>query len=212
MTKIEAVEIIGGNLSKASKMPCGSFSLSAFDCVTGSKLAKVKGSICNKCYARRGNYLFPSYRKSSIKKINSINNKNWAKAIIKLIRIQALENDTNYFRWFDSGDLQKGMLKNIFEVCRATPEITHWLPTHESKMINDEIVKLGEEVPSNLIIRLSAPMVDGSPPKSWTYTSTVHKLKPSIGFECPAKYQDNKCLDCRACWDKDIKNISYSYH
>lgn len=212
MKRIEAVEIVGGNLSKANKMPCGSYSLSAFDCVTGSKLAKIEGSVCNKCYARRGNYLYKKYRNTATKKLNSIHNPDWVNAMVKLIQIQALENDTNYFRWFDSGDLQKGMIKNIFKVCELTPDIMHWLPTHEAKLINDEIVKLGEKVPSNLIIRLSAGMVDDAPPKSWEHTSTVHKHKDAIGFECIAKDQGNKCLNCRACWDPKIKNISYGYH
>lgn len=193
-------------------MPCGSYSLSAFDCVTGSKLAKIEGSVCNKCYARRGNYLYKKYRKTATRKLNNINNPQWVEAMVKLIQIQALENDTNYFRWFDSGDLQKGMLKNIFKVCELTPHIRHWLPTHEAKIIKDEIIKLGEKPPSNLIIRLSAGMVDDVPPKSWTHTSTVHKHQNAIGFECIAKHQANKCLDCRACWDSNIKNISYGYH
>ena len=180
MKLIEAKEITGG-LSRTSKLECGSFSLSAFDCVTGSKLAKVKDSVCNKCYARRNSY-------------------------------QALENDTNLFRWFDSGDLQKGMLAKIVEVCKLTPEIKHWLPTHEAGMIIKDKEKLGGKLPANLIIRLSASMIDGNPPKSWEYSSTVHKKTKPIGFLCKSKEQGGKCLDCTACWNKDIKNISYMQH
>lgn len=211
MKLIEAKEITGG-LSRTSKLECGSFSLSAFDCVTGSKLAKVKDSVCNKCYARRNTYLYPSVKTAQARRIKKLNSPSWAEAMVKLIRIQALENDTNLFRWFDSGDLQEGMLAKIVEVCKLTPEIKHWLPTHEASMIIKDKEKLGGKLPANLIIRLSASMIDGNPPKSWEYSSTVHKKTEPIGFLCKAKDQGGKCLDCTACWDKDIKNISYMQH
>jgi hypothetical protein len=211
MKLIEAKEITGG-LSRTSKLECGSFSLSAFDCVTGSKLAKVKDSVCNKCYARRNSYLYPSVKTAQARRIKKLNNPNWAEAMVKLIRIQALENDTNLFRWFDSGDLQEGMLAKIVEVCKLTPEIKHWLPTHEASMIIKDKEKLGGKLPANLIIRLSASMIDGNPPKSWEYSSTVHKKTNPIGFLCKSKEQGGKCLDCTACWNKDIKNISYMQH
>ena len=211
MKLIEAKEITGG-LSRTSKLECGSFSLSAFDCVTGSKLAKVKDSVCNKCYARRNTYLYPSVKTAQARRIKKLNSPSWAEAMVKLIRIQALENDTNLFRWFDSGDLQEGMLAKIVEVCKLTPEIKHWLPTHEASMIIKDKEKLGGKLPANLIIRLSASMIDGNPPKSWEYSSTVHKKTEPVGFLCKAKDQGGKCLDCTACWDKDIKNISYMQH
>lgn len=212
MDKITAVNITGGGLSRTSKLGCASFSISAFECKTGSKLAKVKGSVCNKCYARRGSYLYSNVKTAQANRLKAINHPDWVNAMVKLIRIQALENDKNLFRWFDSGDLQAGMLKQIVEVCKRTPEIRHWLPTHEAKMLNKEYIELGEALPDNLIIRLSAPMIDGKPPKAWKYTSTVNKNTDVIGFTCKSKQQEGKCLDCTACWDKSIKNIGYLYH
>ena len=41
-------------LSRTSKMPCESISLDARQCKTGSKLAKIPGSVCNGCYALKG--------------------------------------------------------------------------------------------------------------------------------------------------------------
>jgi len=55
-------------------------------------------------------------------------------------------------------------------------------------------------------------MIDGEPLKSFRWTSTVHdKIKP-IGHDCPSRFQQNKCMDCRACWDKRVKNVSYHKH
>ena len=42
----EALKIIGGRLSKPSKMPGWSIGLPAKECKTGGKLQQVKGSVC----------------------------------------------------------------------------------------------------------------------------------------------------------------------
>ena len=51
--------------------------------------------------------------------------------------------------------------------------------------------------------------VDGNPGNAWSQSSTVvTDGAPS----CMAPTQGGKCLDCRACWNKDIKNVSYGKH
>ena len=54
----EALKIIGGSLSKPSKMPGWSIGLPAKECKTGGKLQKVQGSVCYDCYALKGCYVF----------------------------------------------------------------------------------------------------------------------------------------------------------
>jgi hypothetical protein len=67
MLKIQAMEIIGGDLSATTKMPCKSFNLPAWECKTGSKLAKIPGTVCHGCYAMKGNlYKIPISQKGSI--------------------------------------------------------------------------------------------------------------------------------------------------
>ena len=34
----------------------------------------------------------------------------------------------------------------------------------------------------------------------------------SKGKECPAYKQEGECKDCRACWDRRIKTVSYKEH
>jgi len=46
MKTAEALKIIGGSLSKPSKMPGWSIGLPAKECKTGGKLQAVKGSVC----------------------------------------------------------------------------------------------------------------------------------------------------------------------
>ena len=103
------------------------------------------------------------------------------------------------------------MLKKIVMICQNTLKIKHWLPTREVKIVKDYL-KIYKKFPKNLVVRVSAPMVDGKPLKSFRWTSTVHsKIKP-IGHDCPARFQQNKCMDCRACWDKRVRNVSYHKH
>ena len=48
-----AKQIVGSDLGHASKMPTKTWGISAKDCITGSKLSKILGSICAKCFAMR---------------------------------------------------------------------------------------------------------------------------------------------------------------
>jgi len=109
------------------------------------------------------------------------------------------------FRWHDSGDLQSSWhLKRIFEVCEATPETSHWLPTREAKFLPLST----DSIPKNLIIRMSSHMIDQKPVKFWPWTSTV-----STGsFTCPASKQGNQCKSCRNCWSREVANVSYPKH
>ena len=135
------------------------------------------------------------------------NIKDWRHpACARAMAIQINSKKVKYFRWHDSGDVQNlDHLRKIFEVCRLTPEIRHWMPTREA-WTKDYL----NECPENLIIRFSAPMVDQAAPASWPHTSTV-STKPEART-CPAPDQGNSCADCRACWDKSVKNICYGEH
>jgi len=46
-------------LSNTSKMPCKSWGIPATKCITGKKLNKIAGSVCNGCYALKGAYSWP---------------------------------------------------------------------------------------------------------------------------------------------------------
>jgi|TARA_Y100000033_G_C2715633_1_gene95629 hypothetical protein len=212
MNKNQAIEIVGSGLSDTSKMPSKSFNLSALDCITGSKLVDVEGSVCNGCYALNGNYQRYKLPQKMKHKTSKVNNPFWVEAMLYLIKYQGNKKDKNYFRWHDSGDLQSvEHLAKIVEVCEKTPNIKHWLPTREYKIVTD-FLKVGT-IPNNLIIRLSAHMVDTKPPKIKNInTSSVHDNSDFFGVECESYKQNNECLDCRKCWDKSISNISYKKH
>lgn len=196
------LEAITGTLSKPGKMPGFSYGIPAKECKTGSKLAKIKGSVCYNCYALKGMYRFKNVQAAQYNRLKSINKPGWVNAMAAQINSKKVK----YFRWHDSGDVQdlKHLLK-IFRVCKKTPDVKHWMPTREAWTKN-----YLHRAPDNLTIRFSGQMVDASPVKSWPNTSTV-TTNPELAT-CPAPKQGNKCLDCRACWDKSVKNIAYYEH
>ena len=199
MLKKEAKEITGG-LSAPSKMPGPAYNLPATQCITGAKLVKVPGSVCHGCYALKGRYRFTNVRMALARRLESLKHPRWVEAMTVLIKGEP------WFRWHDSGDLQGAAhLKQIFEVCNRTPETRHWLPTREARILN---LMDPDIIPPNLIIRMSSHMIDQKPVKFWPWTSTVS----TGGKTCPAADQGNQCKDCRACWDRSVKNVTYPKH
>ena len=80
----EAEDIVGG-LSKPSKMPGWSISISAKRCHVGSKLRKVKGSTCEKCYACKGMYNFPNVVEAMERRYNALFDSRWVAAMAYVI-------------------------------------------------------------------------------------------------------------------------------
>ena len=204
----EALDFVGG-LSSPSKMPCFSYGISAYRCQTGAKLVDVVGSTCSDCYALKGFYgdWNTNLHKAHQKRYEAMQNPDWVSAMVFLITRKGMD----YFRWHDSGDLQSFQhLLNLVTIAEQCPGTSFWLPTREKKYINQYQKAFGD-FPANLIVRVSATMVDE---KAGDYqnTSTVHQDKAPIGHACNAPAQAGKCLDCRACWDKSIQNISYAKH
>lgn len=219
MTKAEATRITGG-LSYPSKMPEAAYNLPASACNVGSRLVHTDGSVCRDCYAadelawlrlkaiwRMSRYATPHVKAAMERRLAAIHHPRWIEAMVVLLA------GTKHFRWHDSGDVQGPKhLLDICEVCWRTPNTKHWLPTKEYAVLR-ELVREGVPFPPNLVIRLSAAMVDGKPPRFWRWTSTVSKGDlPILGRRCPAPQQGGECRDCRACWDKRVPNIDYHYH
>ena len=200
MKTSEALKIIGGSLSKPSKIPGWSIGLPAKECKTGGNLQKVPGSVCFDCYAMKGCYVFKVVQDAQYRRLKAIKSQNWVEAMAHLIN----SKKPDVFRGHDSGDVQDlDHLNKIYEVCKLTPRKRHWMPTREA-WIKDHV----NRAPDNLIIRFSMPMIDQEPAGSWSHTSTV----VTSGASCPAPNQGNECKDCRNCWNKEIKNISYGQH
>lgn len=204
----EAKTLTGGGLGYPSKMPGTSYGISARACITGAKLASVAGSVCEGCYALKGNYIYSSVQKAHAARLASIANPAWTPAIVALLEASG----TSHHRWHDSGDLQSVQhLTKIAAVAALTPAVKHWLPTRELSIVKAYMAQ-GGTIPKNLVVRVSATMVDGAATKAWPHTSGVHTAKPKRGRVCPAPTQGNVCGECRACWSPRVAHVSYHKH
>ena len=206
MWKVKTADALVGGLSAPSKMPCKSFSISAFECITGSRLRKIAGSVCSKCYALKGRYVFPNVQAALARRLTAL-----SRALVSepfraefVSAMSFLIGRDKFFRWHDSGDLQsKAHFKLICDIARATPDTMHWLPTKEAKFVQGDI-------PANLIVRLSAPHIDQPAPASFAHTSTV--VSDRAQATCRAFERGGKCGPCRMCWNPEIKNVAYYQH
>ena len=213
MSKKQAGSVCG-SLTSTTKMPCRSYSLPTEACITGFKMSKIKGSICNSCYADKGFYKMyeNNIKPAQFSRLDSINGEFWVSGMVAHI------GKDPFFRFHDSGDLQSlEHLEKIVAVCLATPKTRHWLPTREYGTIKQFITKHGKNaVPKNLTIRLSAmypdkPVIIPASLQgiSGITASNVHTKAP-IGSPCKAPTQNGACLDCRECWTDSV--ISYELH
>jgi hypothetical protein len=189
-------------------MPGWSWSISAEDCITGSKLRQIPGSTCSSCYALRGNYRFPVVKAAHARRRAGLDDLRFVEAfVVVLTRIyKNIRNGEDRFRWFDAGDLPDfDALLKICEIARQTPQIRHWLPTREMGIVRMLDPK---DIPANLTIRLSAPMI-GEPMTPLPGT-TWSGVDVADAFQCIAPSQGNQCLACSMCWGKEP--VSYHKH
>ena len=201
--KVKDAKEITGSLTRTSKMPGLSYSLPAWECKTGSKLRKVKGSVCASCYALKGNYTrYKAIKAAQYVRLKAIEDSRWIEAMTAQVK------RSTYFRWHDAGDVQDlNHLNKIYEVCRLTPDTKHWMPTREAQFLKEIDPAT---VPPNLIIRMSSHMIGQGPVKQWPWTSTVSTVPEAR--TCPAPDQGNECGSCRACWDRSTPNaVSYTH-
>lgn len=195
-------------MSKTSKLGCSSWSLQARDTCPGAK--NPDGSICQicqHCYALKGMYVF-----ENVKHRRAENWKAWQAESFVDDFVAAL-NRVEYFRWFDSGDIANAALaEKILEICEKTPNTKHWIPTKSYTVAS--IAPIIEKLAAlpNVTVRKSAKEIDREATNCSGLTCTVNKDSKAIGFECPAYKNEGKCGNCKACWNKAIKNISYPIH
>lgn len=203
-------QAIAGKLGKPSKMPGMSYGLPISACKVGTKLRKIAGSACSKCYAGRGHYRYKNVLNAQDYRLASLTHPEWVAAIV----VQIIAADCLHFRWHDSGDINSfDHLKKIVEAAERLPDVKFWVPTRENAVVRKYLKEVGN-FPKNLIVRVSSPMINDKPLLNYAHTSTIHDKgkEAGLGHTCPSKLQDNTCGQCRACWDPKIPNVSYERH
>jgi hypothetical protein len=209
--KVGEMEKAVGGLSNPSKMPGLSYGTPAAACPIGSILRANKGTVCEKCYAHKGMYVFPNVKEAQARRLKILLSDivSWQENMINLLRFKYRNKTGNdrVFRWHDSGDLQgREHLAAIVAIAEALPDIRFWLPTKEYALIR----AWEWYFPANLTVRVSAPMRGHTVPViEGTVSSTVGS---GTGYACPAYSQGGECHDCRACWDFSVESVDYPLH
>ena len=197
-------------LSKTAKLGTLSWSLQAIETCPGS--VGADGNLvpaCCGCYATTGCYNFKGTKAVRSDNKQDAKRAGWAADMVAALKKQ------KHFRWFDSGDMYSlELAEKIYHVMKHTPGTKHWLPTRMAKFPKfAEVIARMQALP-NVMVRFSSDAVDGS------YTPGVHgstilpegMAAPAGVTVCQAPQQDGKCLDCRACYDKQVPVIGYVAH
>jgi hypothetical protein len=103
----------------------------------------------------------------------------------------------------------ENLLHNIVTVAEYTPDVLHWLPTREAVTVKAVLKEVGK-FPENLVVRVSAALIDGQPPKGFPQTSIV--VSDLQEATCPAPAQGGVCGECRKCWLPAEQTIAYALH
>ncbi len=203
--------MITPKLSKASKMPCKSFSLPVTEEVCKG-MKDSKGNIkpvCKACYAKKGFYNMPVVK--DLRDHNLLSTKQLDNTFVNSM-VEQLRK-AKYFRWFDSGDIYSDkLLARIYWICKNTPNTKHWIPTKARELFSQELWKDLEAL-SNVTIRYSSPSILGlyEGKHGSVVSQAIHKSTKDL-YYCPASKQKGKCETCRACWNPNIKVVSYLKH
>ena len=215
---VDALNEITGGLSQTTKMPESSFSTPAKHCKVGSKLREVEGSVCEKCYAMKGNYNYPNVMKAQQRRYERLNHPLWVQAMTMLIYIKVKKR----FRWFDSGDIDSlQQLRNIIDVCNGTPNVQHWLVTKEKCTVR-KFLDDGGVIPDNLVIQMSGYMVNGDKVKGFddckqiTHHLVHSDIDKAQGHICPVEdgkgFSSCEEANCFACWDRSVNVVTSGLH
>ena len=205
-----------GGLSNPSKMKqrtdglkCKCINLPPQECGVGSKLSLIEGSVCEHCYGKKGFYAMPTGQKAMQRRLIALRtNPYWTRDMAYAI------GKCDLFRWHDNGDVQSlSHLIKIVAVAYLRPDVKFWLPTREYGVVT-AYYKAGGTIPDNLVIRMSAPMVDKHLPMRAGHSSMVTTTGsvPYGTFICGANTREDICGDCKACWSKSVLRVAYPIH
>lgn len=224
ITTVKAAEAVACPLANPEKMPGRAWGTPAKLCHRGGQLHKIGGTVCSHCYALKNRYAMDPVQHAYERRFSAWKyrpKEEWLGAVTHLVNKQCAK--VPYFRVFDSGDLwNEQMLKDWIEVAYRCPSVSFWLASRERHMIR--AVMKQTTVPENLVIRVSGDMLDGPAPSGFANTSRVSTIRSKDTWRmlaavnsnettfCPAPLQGNRCGECRACWDSEVRTVVYRMH
>lgn len=161
-----------------------------------AKYAKVKGSICEKCYAQR---MMGMYK--GLEDCTKRNTEILTSRVLDMDELPLI--NACYFRLEAFGDLNNTtQLINYFNICKKNPDVHFALWTKNPGIVRE----VADQKPKNLVILVSSIMVnhpvelDKMPyaDKVFTVYDKETIAKDNININCGAK----NCLKCHSCYKK----------
>lgn len=162
-----------------------------------AKYAKIKGSVCEKCYAQRQMKMYTTMSPCLERNENVLTND-----IIPFDELPII--NANYFRFESFGDLHNEIqLVNYFNICKKNPQVHFALWTKNPFIV----AKVAEQKPKNLVIVLSSlylnikadiekmPYID----KTFTVYDKETIAEKGIDINCGGR----KCIECLRCYKKN---------
>ena len=164
-----------------------------------AKNAKIKGSICEKCFAAKQMKVFPSMENPLVQNQRILTSE--ILPFEKLPTINAL-----YFRFEAFGDLNNAtQVINYFNICKKNPGVNFALWTKNPDYIAAAI-KLGHEKPDNLNIILSSLFINKVRNTSYKFVDKIFTVydaqyiaENNIEINCGAR----SCFSCGKCYNKN---------
>lgn len=207
-------------LSVPSKMPGVSFGLPAGESCPYAVMAdKPTGekSICGSCYAGRGNYGTEVVQNAQFTRFSWVRGllkteegrTEFVDTMVKSITETIAKTGEPYFRIHDSGDFFSPIYVRCWiRIVDALPEISFWAPTRswQAPWLST-LVELAAR--PNISVRPSALHFGDAPPVIPGLDAGTSAAKDNVN--CPSHQQQNKCADCRICFDK-VTPVTYRAH
>jgi hypothetical protein len=122
-----------------------------------------------------------------------------------------LESKESYFRIHDSGDFFSVEYVNSWRaIAQALPHVRFWAPTR-SHLIGGPMLDALRALAAlpNVSVRPSAASFEGDVPEVAGLSAGTSASARM--HTCRKPEQENKCMDCRICWDKTTA-VVYAKH
>jgi len=181
-----------------------------------------KGSVCLKCYAKKGHFPRPTVRNAHLRNLETYLSASSSEKI-DYISSYINFNKIKYFRNFSSGDFQSIQdIKDWTQIALKCPNTKFWISTRawNNKRTLPSLITLSKL--KNVCVRLSSNLIDDldfpdsvRSTESFTFASVYkdQSSPASKGLLC-GKTVKNSCkkLNCRECWNKECTLVSYKQH
>ena len=163
------------------------------------KNAKIKGSICEQCFAAKQMKVFPRMEKPMAE-----NQRILTESVLPADMLPILNN--LYFRFEAFGDLNNATQAiNYFNLCYKNPRVKFALWTKNPDYIA-EAIAAGYEKPANLNIVLSSLFINQERKNIFPFVDKVFTVydpnfieENNVSINCGAR----SCLDCGLCYEKN---------